>query len=43
MKASEGFVGSIEQLLGAKTQGATLAELRENLKEAGLGNLKGGT
>jgi predicted RNase H-like HicB family nuclease len=28
------WVGSVEELPGANTQGATLAEARENLKEA---------
>ena len=34
MKVAEGFVGFIEELPGANTQGATLDEARENLKEA---------
>ena len=34
MKVAEGFVGFIEELPGANTQGATLDEVRENLKEA---------
>lgn len=34
MKVAEGFVGFIEELPGANTQGATLEEARENLKEA---------
>ena len=34
MKVGEGFVGFIEELPGANTQGATLDEARENLKEA---------
>jgi len=34
MKVAEGFVAFIEELPGANTQGATLDEARENLKEA---------
>ena len=34
MKVAEGFVGFIEELPGANTQGATLDQVRENLKEA---------
>jgi len=34
MKVSEGYVAFIEELPGANTQGATLDEARENLKEA---------
>jgi predicted RNase H-like HicB family nuclease len=30
----EGYVGFVEELPGANTQGATLEEVRENLKEA---------
>ena len=30
----EGYVGFVEELPGANTQGATLEEARENLKEA---------
>ena len=30
----EGFIGFVEELPGANTQGATLEEARENLKEA---------
>jgi len=30
----EGYVGFVEELPGANTQGETLAEARENLKEA---------
>jgi predicted RNase H-like HicB family nuclease len=33
-KVPEGYVGFVEELPGANTQGATLAEARENLKEA---------
>ncbi|HEV2912002.1 MAG TPA: type II toxin-antitoxin system HicB family antitoxin [Pyrinomonadaceae bacterium] len=33
-KAPEGRVGFVEELPGADTQGATLEEARENLKEA---------
>jgi len=34
LKVPEGYVGFVEELPGAKTQGATLEEARENLKEA---------
>jgi predicted RNase H-like HicB family nuclease len=30
----EGYIGFVEELPGANTQGATLEEARENLKEA---------
>ena len=30
----EGFIGFVEELPGANTQGDTLEEVRENLKEA---------
>lgn len=30
----EGYIGFVEELPGANTQGATLEEVRENLKEA---------
>ena len=30
----EGYIGYVEELPGANTQGATLEETRENLKEA---------
>ena len=33
-KVPEGWVGFVAELPGANTQGATLAEARENLKEA---------
>lgn len=33
-KVPEGYIGYIEELPGANTQGATLDEARENLKEA---------
>lgn len=33
-KVPEGYIGFVEELLGANTQGATLKEARENLKEA---------
>ena len=33
-KVSEGYIGFVEELPGANTQGATLEEARENLKEA---------
>jgi predicted RNase H-like HicB family nuclease len=34
LKVSEGYVAFIEELPGANTQGATLEEARENLREA---------
>jgi predicted RNase H-like HicB family nuclease len=33
-KVPEGYVGFVEELPGANTQGATLEEVRENLREA---------
>ena len=33
-KVPEGYIGYIEELPGANTQGETLEEARENLKEA---------
>ena len=33
-KVDEGYIGFVEELPGANTQGATLDEARENLKEA---------
>ena len=33
-KVSEGYIGFVEELPGANTQGATLEEARANLKEA---------
>ena len=33
-KVPEGFIAFVEELPGANTQGATLEETRENLKEA---------
>ena len=33
-KASEGYVGFVEELPGANTQGVSLDEARENLREA---------
>ena len=33
-KVSEGYIGFVEELPGANTQGATLEEARENLVEA---------
>ena len=33
-KVPEGYIGSVEELPGANTQGATLDEARENLSEA---------
>ena len=34
MPCPEGYIGFIEELPGANTQGVTLEEARENLKEA---------
>lgn len=34
MKVPEGYVAFIEELPGANTQGATMQEARENLREA---------
>ena len=33
-KVAEGYIGFVEEIPGANTQGATLEETRENLKEA---------
>ena len=33
-KVPEGYIGFVEELPGANTQGATLAEARRNLREA---------
>ena len=33
-KVPEGYIGFVEELPGANTQGATIEETRENLKEA---------
>lgn len=33
-KVPEGYIGYVEELPGANTQGITLEETRENLKEA---------
>jgi predicted RNase H-like HicB family nuclease len=33
-KVSEGYIGFVEELPGANTQGDTLEEARENLEEA---------
>jgi predicted RNase H-like HicB family nuclease len=33
-KVPEGYIGFVEELPGANTQGATLDEVRENLREA---------
>ena len=33
-KVPEGYIGFVEELPGANTQGASLDEARENLKEA---------
>ena len=35
-RVPEGYIGFVEELPGANTQGATLAEVRRNLKEAAL-------
>lgn len=34
MKVPEGYIAFVEELPGANTQGATLDEARENLREA---------
>jgi predicted RNase H-like HicB family nuclease len=34
IEVPEGYIAFVEELPGANTQGATLAEARENLKEA---------
>lgn len=34
MQVPEGYIAFVEELPGANTQGATLEEARENLKEA---------
>ena len=34
LKVPEGYIGFVEELPGANTQGATLEEARESLKEA---------
>jgi predicted RNase H-like HicB family nuclease len=34
VKVPEGYIGFVEELPGANTQGATLEEARENLQEA---------
>jgi predicted RNase H-like HicB family nuclease len=34
MKVPEGYIGFVEELPGANSQGDTLAETRENLQEA---------
>lgn len=34
MPVPEGYIGFVEELPGANTQGETLDEVRENLKEA---------
>ena len=34
LKVPEGYVGFVEELPGANTQGETLEEARQNLKEA---------
>ena len=33
-KVNEGYIGFVEELPGANTQGKTVEEVRENLKEA---------
>ncbi|HEX8363482.1 MAG TPA: type II toxin-antitoxin system HicB family antitoxin [Longimicrobium sp.] len=40
-KVPEGYIGFVEELPGANTQGATLDEARENLQEAILLVLEG--
>lgn len=35
-KVAEGYIGFVEELPGANSQGATLQEVRANLKEAAL-------
>lgn len=35
-KVPEGYIGFVEELPGANTQGATLDEARANLREAAL-------
>ena len=34
IRVAEGYVGFVEELPGANTQGATLEETRENLRDA---------
>jgi predicted RNase H-like HicB family nuclease len=34
LKVPEGYVGFVEELTGANTQGKTLGEVRKNLREA---------
>lgn len=34
MSVPEGYIGFVEELPGANTQGATLDEVRDNLREA---------
>ena len=34
MQVPEGYIAFVEELPGANTQGATLEEVRENLREA---------
>jgi predicted RNase H-like HicB family nuclease len=34
LKVPEGYIGFVEELPGANTQGVTLEEARENLREA---------
>ena len=34
MKVDDGYIGFVEEIPGANTQGATLEEVRENLQEA---------
>ena len=36
LKVPEGYIGFVKELPGANTQGTTLEEARENLKEAVL-------
>jgi predicted RNase H-like HicB family nuclease len=34
MRVAEGYIGSVEELPGANSQGATMEETRENLRDA---------
>ena len=40
MKVPEGYIGFVEELPGANTQGNTLEEAKENLQEAIVMTLK---
>ena len=39
-KVPEGYIGFVEELPGANTQGATLEEARRNLAEAAFGSAR---